>query len=304
MSEWLLAFDAGCGSCSDVIDRIGAVVSDRLTVVGLGEERVRTLRRQALGDNPPFAPTLLKVDGDRVRAWTGLGLSMRLARLLGPSRSLAVVRALNRADVIVHGGRRRFLTAVPAVAFGAFVVSGGLAGPAMAAPGRRMTAAEAREWAAGLRPLPTGYREVTALPMVQRRAVYDRLPPRVRADLWLEHLRRYRLAREQPTATEWALFDRTARAVPVIVGASAGAATTLLDELREAAVATLGRHEAVAAFGTLGPAEAASGRIPYTCDCNPDLTPCSSCGNSVPCDPTPSGCGWFYQQPCVGGCGG
>lgn len=298
MPKWMLAFDAGCGACSDVIDRIGAAVDGRLTVVGLGE--VRELREIALGDDPVFAPTLLRVDGDRVRAWTGPSLSLRLALLLGPSRSFAVVRALNSADVVVHGSRRSLLKAAPGLALGAFLVSGGLASTAMAAPGRRMGNAEADEWAASLTRLPTSYAEVTALPVVKRRAVYRRLSEASRAGLWHEHLLRYRAARPGLTKTQAAFVDRVSATLPEIIGSDD------LSKLRDEAIVTLGHAEALAAFGTLGAAEPA-GVKPYPqCDCNPDFTPCTSCGRQDPyyCYRTYKGCGFLYQQDCTGMCGG
>ncbi|MEV5593832.1 bacteriocin fulvocin C-related protein [Streptomyces sp. NPDC052496] len=317
MTEWLLAFDAGCGVCGEAAGRIGGVVDDRLTLVGLGEERVRALRRTALGGEPPFAPTLLAVDGERVRAWTGPALSARLCRLLGPVGSLRVVRALNRTDVLVHGDRRRLLKAVPGLALGAFLVSGGLAAPAMASAGRRMTAAGAEEWAAGLTRIPTGYREVTALPMPQRRAVYARIPDRAKAGLWLEHVQRYRAAHPELSGPRTAMLEKVAAAVPAVFAGTGAWSASDVERLREESVAVLGPDVSFAALGVLGPAESpapaapaasagsrARNRVLMNCDCHKGASGCSSCGNSVPCTEQASGCGWLWQQRCDGVCGG
>jgi hypothetical protein len=310
MTEWLLAFDAGCGTCSNVIARISTVVEDRLAVVNLGDERIRTLRRQALGEHPPFAPTLLKVDGGHVRVWTGFAMSVRLSRLLGPARSFKVIRALNQADVIVHGSRRRFLKTVPAVALGAFLLSGGRAAPAMASPGRQMTAAEANEWAAGLNPLPTAYREVTALSMVQRRAVYARSSAQTKASLWLENLRQYRIAHPGLSTAQSAVLDDVAATVPSIVTATGTAKTADTARLQDKAVAVLGLPGAAAAFGVLGQAESVSDGAPahpqwrIKCDCHIGFSGCSSCGTSVECDQVSTGCGWLWSDVCDGVCGG
>ncbi|MFH8349683.1 bacteriocin fulvocin C-related protein [Streptomyces sp. NPDC018045] len=310
MTEWLLAFDAGCGVCGDAAARIGGLAHHRLTMVGLGEEPVRALRRRALGDDPPFAPTLLAVDGDRVRAWTGPALSVRLCRLLGPVGSLRVARALNRTDALVHGDRRRLLKAVPGLALGAFLVSGGLAAPAMASPGRRMTAAGAEEWAAGLERLPTGYREVTALPMPRRRAVYARLPDRAKAGLWLEHVQRYRAAHPELSGPRSAMLEKVAAAIPALFAGTGAWPAADVARLRDESVAVLGPGVSFAALGVLGPADSpaastsAGPRLPMNCDCHKGASGCSSCGNSVPCTEQASGCGWLWQQKCDGVCGG
>lgn len=313
MTEWILAFDAGCGSCTDVINRVGTPVADRLTIAGLDEERVQGLRTQALGPDAPFAPTLLEVQGDRVRGWTGPKLSLRLGRLLGPARSLAVVRALNEADVLVHGSRRTFLKAVPAVTLGAFLLSGGLAAPAMASTDRRTTAAEAAHWAAKLAVLPTTYADVTALPLVKRKAVHDRLPIHSRVALWQEHLRRFQLANPKLSATQLATLDKASAALPQLLGqhepvndhqAVRGVA------FHEELVAALGRTDAYAAVGVLGEPEhvghvtESPDSLQMMCDCYPGFSGCSSCGWSVPCTPKDTGCGAFWSFPCYAVCGG
>jgi uncharacterized membrane protein len=324
MAEWLLAFDAGCKSCSDVIGRIRAQVGDRLAVAALGEPRIRELRCRALGERPPFAPTLIVVDGDRVRAWTGPRLSARLAWLLGPARSIAVMRALNRADVVVNGDRRGLLKAVPLVALGAFVVSGGLVAPAMAAPGRRrMTVAEVDEVVDRLQPLPSTYPEFAAQPMVIRHAIYGRLSQSQRAGLWQEHLSRYRSAHPNLTGAQSAALEQVLALIPAVFGSADGTVSSRLDRAKSAAIAAFGRREAAAVFATLGPAEepgaittstthAASSsptQLPRSCECfcecNPDFTPCDSCGQEAfLCYRTYKGCGILNQEDCTGLCGG
>lgn len=313
MTEWLLAFDTGCRTCNDVIGRVEEQVRERLALAGLAEPRIAELRRRALGDRPRFAPTLIAVDGDRVRAWTGPRLSARLALLLGPARSVAVLRALNRADVVVNGGRRGFLKAVPLAALGAFVVSGGLAAPAMAAPGRRrMTTAEVRAAVDQLRPLPSTYAEVIAHPMAIRRAVYARLPESRRGDLWREQLSRYRSAHPELTADQAAVIERALALIPTVFGSADGTGSDRLDQLKEAAVAAFGPRTAATIFGTLGPLEQpAPAAVTPTwdcgcdCDCNPDFTPCDGCGEVAwTCRHTYDGCGWFLKESCTGACGG
>ncbi|MFD2467630.1 bacteriocin fulvocin C-related protein [Amycolatopsis silviterrae] len=308
MSEWILAFDAGCGTCAGIADRISAEAGDRLTVAGLGEDRIGALRQQALGDHPPFAPTLLLVDGDRVRGWTGPALSLRLARVLGPARSIAVVRALNQADLTVHGDRRRFLKLVPAAALGAFVLTGGAAGTAMAGPGRRMTQAEARELVARLDPVPTGYREFAALPMAMRRVLSCDLPSNVTAGLWRAHFQQYRRANPGLSTAQNAVLDRAVAALPVLFTTGQLAAadvSAVTDPLWDEAVAAFGRAETVAVFSTLGPPEPAAGAYTMWCDCHKGHSGCTSCGDAVDCTKNYcNGCGILWKELCDGVCGG
>ncbi|MEU4198319.1 bacteriocin fulvocin C-related protein [Kribbella sp. NPDC026611] len=309
MTEWILGFDAGCGQCSDVIERIGAVLGDRVTVAGLNDERIHDLRHRALGAEVPFVPTLLEVDGERVRAWTGPRLSLRLVRLLGVRRSIAVARALDQADVVVRGDRRALLKAVPAVTLGAFLVSGGLAAPAMAAAGRRMTWSEAEKWAAGQAVLPSTHAEVIKLPLILRKAVVERLPAEAKINLWQEQVRHFRVANPQLTRAQHALLDRAHALIPqAFAPAGHAAPAALLADFELEAADVLGRPMNYAAFGVLGQAEAAGmtpqDPWPMKCDCRPTLTACSSCGNTVYCIRQDSGCGLFWTQPCISVCGG
>ncbi len=92
--ELVLAFDADCRRCREV----AAAVAGRapgLEVLPLRDYRVAAWRREALGDDPPHAPTLLAVtvapDGaDRVRAWTGRAVVAGLVATLGPRRTAAL----------------------------------------------------------------------------------------------------------------------------------------------------------------------------------------------------------------------
>lgn len=135
MTRWILAFDATCSSCESISKLVTeAVAGTALEPHALAEPEIVELRRQAFGEQqPPWLPTLLAWDKERVRAWTGPALSMRLARLLGPAQSVCVARAVARAHDNIGfpadglWDRRRLLKAIPGVAAGAFVLSGGTA---------------------------------------------------------------------------------------------------------------------------------------------------------------------------------
>jgi hypothetical protein len=314
MTEWLLAFDTGCQACSDVIGRVRAQVEDRVTVTALSEPRISELRRRALGERPRFAPTLIAVDRDRVRAWTGPRLSARLAWLLGPARSIAVMRALNHADVVVNGDRRSLLKAIPLAALGAFVVSGGLAAPAMATGSRPLTAAKVDAMVDRLQPLPSRYADFVQQPMAVRRGVYDRLSPPQRAGLWQEHLALYRSEHPDLTGTQAAALEQALALLPAVFGPADGAGGAPVEQARSAAIAAFGRRQAAAVFGTLGPLEQ-SATTSYKpndgepcncfCDCAPDFTPCDGCGQEAwTCIRRYQFCGFLYLEDCTGLCGG
>lgn len=131
MSDWILAFDAGCRSCRDLADDVERLADGRVTVRNLRDAEVDAWRRAASDGDPPWAPTLLRVDGDDVRQWVGTALSLRLLDLLGPLRAWRVARAVSRSQALATAqekaaSRRRFLRAAP-VAAGAFLLSGGRA---------------------------------------------------------------------------------------------------------------------------------------------------------------------------------
>ena len=105
--DLVLAVDADCRRCRAV----AAAVRERapgLEVLPLRDYRVAAWRREALGDDPPHAPTLLAVtaaaDGtDRVRAWTGAAVVAGLVATLGARRTAAltpVLRTLVRTALV------------------------------------------------------------------------------------------------------------------------------------------------------------------------------------------------------------
>ncbi len=96
--ELVLAFDADCRRCRAVAAAVRER-TDRLEVLPLRDYRVAAWRREALGDDPPHAPTLLAVtvapDGsDRVRAWTGPAVVVGLVATLGARRTAALAPVL------------------------------------------------------------------------------------------------------------------------------------------------------------------------------------------------------------------
>ncbi|MEU6003918.1 bacteriocin fulvocin C-related protein [Streptomyces sp. NPDC047197] len=307
MTEWILAFDADCRFCEEVVDRIRVSVDGTLTTAGLTEPRIRGLRARALGEGGEWAPTLLAVNGDQVRAWTGTALSLRLARLLGPADSLRVVRALRDLDVPQPPSRRGILKTLPGLALGTFLVTGGLAtSPAQAVT--RAKGSKATRWVkANLDRLPSRYSEFVSYPADYRRAVYGALSASARSDLWMAHFANYRKTHRLSAEQSVVLDDATRLAPQIIAGRRQTAA---VEGLEAAAVAAFGESEARAILRTLGPADtqgaaARSEQSTQAVDCNSRCgTGTGSCDTTcyAGCTWTDYGCGPLWLAPCSGLC--
>lgn len=144
----VLGFDAGCGMCSDLASRIAERVGDKLEVRSLYHPEIEHWRKQALREDAPWAPTLFEVDGIRgVRAWTGMGMAVKLTRALGPVSTWRVMQALGESgnqrvatlsepsvrSVAVAGmSRGQFLKGIGGAAVAFSILSGATALPAQA----------------------------------------------------------------------------------------------------------------------------------------------------------------------------
>ncbi|WP_163505214.1 bacteriocin fulvocin C-related protein [Fodinicola acaciae] len=301
MTEWILAYDDDCGMCTEVSIRVREAAGSRLTLAGLTDRRIGELRQRALGDSAVWAPTLLAVDGEHVRAWTGRALARRLALRLGPVRSARVLRSLAGAAAVRVPDRRRFLRLAPLAAVGAFALSGGLATPAAAA--QQSARAKARAWVAANRAnLPTSYDEVTAYPMAHRQAIFSALAPQTRRQLWAEQLARYEAAHRELDAAQRAVLAEAKRALSIAFDDRLSQRDhATLDRLRTNAIAAYGDDGAHALVGRLGAPEQAT--ILDDCTCS---TASNWCGGTLYCDqycpPTGIGCGTMMTYPCDGKC--
>ena len=94
----VLGFDAGCMTCSELTRRIEERVGDRLEVRSLNDPVMDHWRREAYGDEAPWAPTLVEINGGPARAWTGVRMGARLSRALGPVATWRVMQALGEAN--------------------------------------------------------------------------------------------------------------------------------------------------------------------------------------------------------------
>ncbi|MGH3148240.1 MAG: hypothetical protein ACRDTR_20855 [Rubrobacter sp.] len=97
-SRLVLGFDAGCHTCSELAKRIEERVGDRVEIRSLNDPVMDHWRKEALGDDAPWAPTLVEVEGGKVQAWTGVRMGVRLSRALGPVTTWRVMQVLGEAN--------------------------------------------------------------------------------------------------------------------------------------------------------------------------------------------------------------
>ncbi|OKH98028.1 hypothetical protein A6A06_27730 [Streptomyces sp. CB02923] len=279
---------------------------------------VHRWRAESLGDRAPWAPTLLRVDTDRVRAWVGPAMAMALVRRLGPRATLRTVAALNdlrRPPRAEHGpGRKQFLRLAGGAAVTAGLLIGAGRATASAAPGAGGD--EAERWVEAHRDaLPQDYDAMTAHPMHYRQAIWAALPPAVRSRLWVEQLTRYRRAHPRLSPGQTGVLD----AVHRIAAQEAGFAFDRVDDpgpderaLRESAARHFGREEANLLFATLGPAEPSGrrGAKALNCNCSVESNYCSTsaCHDNqcmkgrCSCRVYQRSCGYLWRYPCDGFC--
>lgn len=59
----VLGFDAGCLTCSELARKVEEQVGDRLKVRNLREPQLEEWRKNALGEDATWAPTLFEIKG-------------------------------------------------------------------------------------------------------------------------------------------------------------------------------------------------------------------------------------------------
>lgn len=128
----VLGFDAGCATCSSLAKRVEEQVGDRLEVRDLRDPEIARWIEQALGQDARWAPTLIEVSVDKVKAWTGLRMGLALSRRLGVRDTWRVIKALDATaepeEISTLAGpsfsRARFLKGLGGVTLAISVLSG------------------------------------------------------------------------------------------------------------------------------------------------------------------------------------
>lgn len=102
----VLGYDATCIDCSKVAQTVRREAGDHLEVVPLRSPRMQQWRRQAIGDDAPWAPTLVRVTDDNVEAWTGWHIAPVLARHLNAKTTWRILGALGGSALDNGNGKR------------------------------------------------------------------------------------------------------------------------------------------------------------------------------------------------------
>ena len=115
MARYLL-FDAGCAVCNQSAKAIGEAAAGKLEAVSIRDPQARGWLDQAYPDGWEHRPYLGTLEGEQVRASSGTGMALRLARLLGPGQAWRVWNLARRYGVALLPGagdfspeRRNFL---------------------------------------------------------------------------------------------------------------------------------------------------------------------------------------------------
>jgi hypothetical protein len=283
-TRWVLAFDASCAWCREVSQAVDRASRGRLEVLPLAHEDVHRWRERALGTDAPHAPTVIRAEGERVRAWTGVRMGTMLVWRLGPRRTIRVLRALGEVSSPAGGGdepagkllgrRALFKLGAGLGVAGALVLSG--RAPAFAEP-RKLTAA--RAWARANRgPSDSLYDEFAAYPPDYRRVIFGEFSPSARSHLWSEHLTRYRSARPRLTGRQARVLDEAEAIVAdESIWDRGPEARARVTELESAAVDALGCEEYLRALVDLGSPEAGA-------TAEPEGLPCCACRLGSRCE--------------------
>lgn len=334
--RWILAFDASCGTCREISKVVVKASTGKLEVLPLAQSDVKAWRQEVFGGDPPWRPTLINVKQRNVRAWTGVQMSIRLARHLGVKSTVNVLKSLGelkhrsetgqKADGLdLNGiGRKQFIKiAGGALLAGGFILTG--KSPAFAVQENR----KLDDWiSANKDRLPTRYAEFSNYSLLHRRAIFVASSAEVKSSLWLEHLEHYRSSHENMSPDKMTVLNHGVSLLSD-VATHAGpqkpspALHAKLEDLRLAAIGAFGNEEAKLIFATLGPsspklADAGNcacsidsdwcgGHCEFCCpagygypnctkECMAD-TPCCCVGLSIGC-----GNGWHYE--CNGVCFG
>ncbi|WP_335940213.1 bacteriocin fulvocin C-related protein [Streptomyces sp. PTD5-9] len=334
-ARWILAFDSSCGTCTTVSSAVARASGDKLEVLPLTDAAVRRWRQEALGADPAWAPTLLRVADGAARAWTGPRMAPRLVRRLGPRATGRVLVALGElrraaragqplaaADGVAVPERERGRSRMSRKHF-LLLASGAGAAIGMTVAGRtpafaRSAQTEARSWVAAHRgALPRTYAAIAPLPSAVRQAVLVELSPAERSRVWTEHLENFRAAHPALTAQQ----SRVVREALDLAGSEATFAggepepgsglQRRVSAVETAAKEAFGMADSAALLVTLGPADTApaardeaAARL-ATCNCSTTSVWCTVWeGPHCQCCfcSTTSGCGFLGMYQCNGTC--
>lgn len=274
--RWILAFNASCGTCQAISERVAQACDGKLEMLPLTDSNVEQWREQTLGPQAPWVPTLLRItlQGTEVRAWTGPAMGTRLVHLLGlrsTMRVLASLEWLRRGEEehlskqIDRGviGRAQFLRLCVGGAVAASLIMIGKM--PVFATGENQSWVEAQSWVkANKGRLPENYDALIAYPMIYRKAIYGASTPKVRSQFWEEQLIRHRATHLGCSAEQEAVLDRLLHLTRTDL-------TSFTKADKKAAIDAFGKHEVSALIATLGPESMLTTAHPMEEPCNCEI---------------------------------
>ncbi len=97
-----ILFDSGCAQCADVAAEIEKASGNNLRGLSLYAPEAKELLDRAR-PGWKFEPTLVQVDGETVRAYTGLAMRTHMVTFLNPLQLLKIARVAQKAGVPLFG---------------------------------------------------------------------------------------------------------------------------------------------------------------------------------------------------------
>lgn len=96
MKKQYLLFDSGCSLCTSLACQVEEVSDGKLIARSLRDPEIRPILD---AENPGWSwePMLLEMDDEGRQLYTGVGMRLHLARVLGPRRALDVARIVQKA---------------------------------------------------------------------------------------------------------------------------------------------------------------------------------------------------------------
>lgn len=113
MKTWILGFDGSCLKCARLARQIQRISNKKLKIENLHSPEVRAWRKTSTGEDLPLVPTLFEIEGEHVKSYIGVRMTVHLLKILGPLKAGKVLWILGKEssfpDYSTSNKRRRFL---------------------------------------------------------------------------------------------------------------------------------------------------------------------------------------------------
>ena len=127
--SWYLLFDGNCSGCRKLATTVKGS-STQVETISIHSTQAMDLLNRLYPNGWKHIPYLLSVEQDKVRAWTGIGLAIRLVQVIGFQGALQVWTGLRKNKTslltvterpLIDGMRRRILKTSFGVTFAALI---------------------------------------------------------------------------------------------------------------------------------------------------------------------------------------